>query len=155
MLNGKQIVIIDDTKSIRDFLRISLEAHNATVQVAATAAGGLALCEATVPDLIVLDIGLPDQEGLKILPRLKRLGKEKPPAVIVLTVRKEQRFIEKAKEAGADAYLIKPCFVEDVIEVIENLLNIQKVPYLALVVPENVPSLPGEDDILLIKGGAS
>lgn len=152
MLHDKNIVIIDDTESIRNFLRISLEAHNATVHTAATASGGLALCEQNVPDLVVLDIGLPDREGLDILPRLKRLGKERPPAVVVLTVRREQRFTEKAKELGADAYLIKPCFVEDVIEVIENLLNIHKTPYLSLVVPENVPSLPGEDDILLIKG---
>jgi two-component system KDP operon response regulator KdpE len=152
MLRDKHIVVIDDTESIRNFLRISLEAHEAVVQTAATASGGLALCEQTVPDLVVLDIGLPDHEGLHILPRLKRLGKEHPPAVIVLTVRKEQRFIERAKELGADAYLIKPCFVEDVIEVIENLINVHKVPYLSLVVPENVPSLPGEDDILLIKG---
>lgn len=152
MLQDKRIVIIDDTESIRDFLRISLEAHRAIVKTAATAAGGLALCEQECPDLVVLDIGLPDHEGLNILPRLKKIGKDKPPMVIVLTVRKEQRFIEKAKQLGADTYLVKPCFVEDVIEVIQNLLDIHKAPYLALVVPENMPSLPGEEDILLIKG---
>lgn len=152
MLRGKHIVVIDDTESIRNFLRISLEAHSAFVQTAATASGGLALCEQSPPDLVVLDIGLPDHEGLHILPRIKRLGNDHAPAVIILTVRREQRFIEKAKELGADAYLIKPCFVEDVTEVIENLLNINKAPYLSLVVTENVPSLPGEDDILLIKG---
>jgi two-component system KDP operon response regulator KdpE len=151
MLAGKSIVVIDDTESIRNFLRVALEAHNAIVHTAATAAGGLALCEQELPDLVVLDIGLPDSEGLTILPRLKRLRKATPPAVVMLTVRKEQRFIEKAKELGADAYLIKPCFVEDVIEVIENLLGINKTPHFGLVVPENVPSLPGEDDILLIK----
>ena len=60
--------------------------------------------------------------------------------------------IEKAKKMGADAYLIKPCFVEDVIEVIEKLLSASAKPYLSLVVPENVPALPGEEDILFIKG---
>lgn len=154
MLRNKHIVVIDDTESIRQFLRISLEAHGAIVQTAATAAGGLALCEQATPHLVVLDIGLPDSEGLNILPRIKRADKQHAPAVVVLTVRKEQAFIEKAKALGADAYLIKPCFVEDVIEVIQNLLNLHKAPYLSLIVPENIPSLPGENDILLIKGGA-
>ena len=103
MLRNKRIVVIDDTESIRNFLRISLEANNAIVHTAATAAGGLALCEQEIPDVVVLDIGLPDNEGLNILPRIKRLRKDAPPKVMVLTVRKEQAFIERAKTNGADA----------------------------------------------------
>lgn len=151
MLQGKHIIAIDDTESIRNFLRISLEAHGAIVQTAATAAGGLAICEQSVPDLVVLDLGLPDNEGLNILPRLKRLGKDHPLPVIVLTVRKEQMFIDRAKELGADAYLTKPCFVEDVIEVIEALLTARDASHLALVVSD-APSLAGSRDVLLVKG---
>src|SRR5882724_2607445 len=70
-LLNKHIVVIDDTHSILTFLRISLEALGATFHGAATASGGLALCETANPDLIILDLHLPDKEGLNILPRLK------------------------------------------------------------------------------------
>ena len=152
MLKHKHIVIIDDTESIRKFLRISLEAHGAQVQTAATAAGGLALCEQAVPDLVVLDLGLPDNEGLNILPRLKRLGKNQALPVIVLTVRKDAIFIERAKELGANVYLTKPCFVEDVIEIIAKLVSTRTPSHLSLVVPEP-PVTSGEKDVLLIKNG--
>lgn len=122
-LENRRIVVIDDAESIRRFLRISLEAHGATVEAAATAAGGLALCEQIVPDLVVLDLGLPDNEGLNILPRLKKLNKQQNLPVIVLTVRKDQEFIDRARELGADTYLTKPCFVEDVIATIERVLS--------------------------------
>ena len=147
MLLDKHIVVIDDTESIRTFLRISLEAHGAIVQTAATAAGGLSLCEQHQPDLVVLDLGLPDNKGLNILPRIKRLGKVVPLPVLVLTVRKEQECVDRAKELGADMYLTKPCFVEDVIEVISQLLGKRKLPQLSLVVP-SVISADKEDTLL-------
>lgn len=118
-LTHKHIVAIDDSPAIRDFLRIMLEAHGATFHEAATASYGLALCEQINPDLVVLDLGLPDKEGLTILPRLKRLRKNGTP-VVVLTVRNEQRFREMALEMGADAYLTKPFVMEDLIEVMEQ-----------------------------------
>ncbi|MDE3060723.1 MAG: response regulator [Pseudomonadota bacterium] len=151
MLRGKHIVVIDDTESIRQFLRFSLEAYGAAVQVTATAAAGLACCEQAPPDLAVLDIGLPDNEGLNILPRLKRLGKHHALPVVVLTVRKDQDSMERAKILGANAYLTKPCFVEDVIEVISRLLAEKHAPHLSLVMPDTPPR-PGPQDMLLSKG---
>ena len=74
---NKRIVAIDDTHSILTFLRISLESMGAHFSGAATASGGLALCETEKPDLIVLDLGLPDKEGFDILPRLRRIDKER------------------------------------------------------------------------------
>lgn len=131
-LNGKYIVAIDDTHSILTFLRISLEALGARFQGAATASGGLALCESDPPDLVVLDLGLPDKEGFDILPRLKRLGKDKSIPVIVLTVRNGQDARETAKVKGAAAYLTKPFVMEDLITVIHQHLNKGK-PQLSLV----------------------
>ena len=122
-LRYRQIVVIDDTHSIRAFLRISLEAQGATLHEAATAAYGLALCEQVNPDVVLLDLGLPDNEGINLLPRLKRLAKSKSLPVIVITVRKEPKFKEMAMELGADAYLTKPFAIEHLIEVIENSLK--------------------------------
>jgi DNA-binding response OmpR family regulator len=131
--SNKNIVAIDDTHSILTFLRISLEALGATFHGAVTAAGGLALCEKEKPDLVVLDLGLPDKEGLDILHQLKRLGKNKNMPVIVLTVRKEQESQEIARQLGADAYITKPFIMDDLIETIRSKLNLIDCRHLELV----------------------
>jgi DNA-binding response OmpR family regulator len=121
----KQILAIDDTPSIRTFLRISLEAYGAAFHEAATAGEGLALCESLKPDLVVLDLGLPDRDGLDILPEIKQAKDTgAPPKVIILSVRKEPRIKEQARALGADAYLTKPFLMEDLIEVIDHHLNL-------------------------------
>src|SRR4051812_41655958 len=112
-LAGKHILAIDDAHSILTFLRISLEAQGAIFHGAATAAGGVALCESVQPDLVILDLKLPDNEGLNILPRLKRACREKTMPVIVLTVHKEQEAKRAATEVGADAYMTKPFIIDD------------------------------------------
>ncbi len=122
-LTNKHIVAIDDTHAILTFLRISLEAMGATFDGAATASGGMALCESKHPDLVILDLGLPDHGGLDILPRLKRLQKNSGLPVIVLTVRKEQESRDMAEKLGADAYITKPFVMDDLISVIEDTLN--------------------------------
>lgn len=122
-LSNKHIVAIDDTHSILTLLRISLEAMGATFDGAATASGGMALCESVKPDLIILDLGLPDRGGLTILPRLKKLGLEKKIPVVVLTVRKERESRDMAEELGADAYVTKPFIMEELISVINDKLQ--------------------------------
>lgn len=125
LLENKHIVAIDDTHSILTFLRISLEAMGATFAGAATASGGMAMCESESPDLVILDLGLPDHEGFDILPRIKRLKKNKSMPVVVLTVRKEQESREKAKELGADAYITKPFIMDNLVEVIKGALQVK------------------------------
>jgi DNA-binding response OmpR family regulator len=125
MLTNKRIVAIDDTHSILTFLRISLEALGARFYGAATAAGGIALCETEQPDLVVLDLGLPDKSGLDILPRLKHISKDRNMPVIILTVQKEQEARELAAQLGADAYLTKPFILDDLTNIIRDKLNIK------------------------------
>lgn len=126
LLSNKSIVAIDDTHAILTFLRISLEAMGASFKGAATASGGMALCESTMPDLVILDLGLPDHEGFEILPRIKRLKqKHTNLPVIVLTVRKENESREKASNYGADAYVTKPFIMDDLLSVISDLLKLE------------------------------
>mgnify|MGYP000297773635 CR=1 FL=1 len=122
-VRGAVIVAIDDTPSIRTFLRVSLQDEGADFHEAATAESGLELCRRLGPDLVVLDLGLPDVDGLEILPKIKALayGGHKP-YVVVLTVRKGKETISEAYQRGADAYLTKPFMVEDLIEIIEEKL---------------------------------
>lgn len=129
-LSDKKIVAIDDTHSILNFLRISLEALNINFRGAMTASGGLALCEAYPPDIIVLDLGLPDKEGFDILPRLRVLNKDQDIPVIVLTVRNSQEDREKAAALGATAYITKPFEMSTLLEVICNSLGVDRPAYI-------------------------
>lgn len=124
-LSNRHIVAIDDTHAILTFLRISLEAMGAKFDGAATASGGLALCESVHPDLVILDLGLPDHGGMDILPRIKHLNKDHDLPVIVLTVRKEQESRDMAAKLGANAYLTKPFIMDDLVQVIYDLLHIK------------------------------
>ncbi|MCI5049919.1 MAG: response regulator [Rickettsiales bacterium] len=121
LLKDKRILAIDDTDAIRSFLRISMEAHGATFYEADTAMGGVRLAKEQNPDLVVLDLGLPDKDGLDILPELKAL--DGAPNVIILSVRKDLYVKEKARELGADAYLTKPFMMDDLMETIQEYLN--------------------------------
>lgn len=124
-LINRHIVAIDDTHAILTFLRISLEAMGATFEGAATASGGLALCESGHPDLVILDLGLPDHGGFDILPRLKNRYKDHDLPVIVLTVRKEQETREEAFKLGANAYMTKPFIMADLVNIIYEQLHIK------------------------------
>ncbi len=117
-LAGKHILAIDDTPSIRTFLRISLLSHGAHFHEAANAEDGLSKAAALQPDIVVLDLGLPDRDGLDILPQI--LENEKRPAVIILSVRKEQRTRNLAFELGASGYVTKPFIMEDLLDVIHE-----------------------------------
>lgn len=118
MLDGKIILAIDDARSIRTFLRISLESQGVEFHEAGTAREGLALCREVKPDLVVLDLGLPDVDGLTILPEIKA-QEGSVPRVVVLTVRKENEMKERARDLGADDYVTKPFMVDELMEVIE------------------------------------
>lgn len=122
---GKQILVIDDTASIRTFLRISLQAHGAVFHEAASAAEGLAIFAKVKPDLIVLDISLPDKGGLEILADLKADTEGgSSPKIVILSVNKEQSTKDKAFFLGADAYLTKPFLMEELVELLEQKLGI-------------------------------
>ncbi|WP_025897035.1 response regulator transcription factor [Sneathiella glossodoripedis] len=119
-LQGAKIVAIDDTPSIRTFLKVTLESEGAEFYDAATAEEGLHLCEKVLPDIVVLDLGLPDADGLDILPQIKKTQEGDKPPVVVLTVRKGRKTMQAVYEKGADGYLTKPFMVDDLLEVLEE-----------------------------------
>lgn len=119
-LVNKQILAIDDTASIRTFLRISLQSQGAIFHEAGTAMQGVELAEKIQPDMIVLDLGLPDKDGLEILPLIKKSAQNTP--IVILTVRKDQHLKDKALKLGAKAYMTKPFMMEDLLEVMETHL---------------------------------
>jgi two-component system KDP operon response regulator KdpE len=105
MTQGAKIVVIDDEKSIRRFLEVSLQAQGYTVYMAKTGTDGIQICEDRHPDVIILDLGLPDMPGLEVL---KRILQQAAIPVIILTVNNTDKEKENLLDAGADDYLTKP-----------------------------------------------
>jgi two-component system, OmpR family, KDP operon response regulator KdpE len=106
------VLVVDDEPQILRALRTSLQAREYDVLSAETGEEGLAAAAAQEPDLIVLDLGLPDLDGADVIKRL-RAWSEVP--VIVLSVRERQTDKIGALEAGADDYVTKPFDVEELI----------------------------------------
>lgn len=104
-MNKAEILIIDDEPQIRKLLEISLESHDYKVWQAATGKEGIIMAANHPPDLILLDIGLPDKSGHEILREL-RLWFHK--AIIILSVQNSEGDIITALDNGATDYLTKP-----------------------------------------------
>lgn len=99
------LLVIDDEKSIRRLLRVTLEAEHYTVREAETGQLGLQEIAHQAPDGIILDLGLPDLDGVDVLKRLREWSKA---PVLVLSVRDGEDDKIAALDAGADDYLTKP-----------------------------------------------
>lgn len=114
------ILLIDDEVHIRRFIRISLVAEGFRYLEASNARDGLALALSAQPDLIVLDLGLPDKDGFWCLQRLRE--KQKTP-VLILTARDAEEEKVKLLEGGANDYLSKPFGIRELIVRIKVLLR--------------------------------
>jgi two-component system KDP operon response regulator KdpE len=99
------ILVVDDEPQIRRFLRLGLEGHGYAVAEAASAEAALRTAVAQQPDLVVLDLGLPDREGFEVLRTLREWSRV---PVFVLSVRNREGEKVRAFELGADDYVVKP-----------------------------------------------
>ncbi len=105
MSENETILIIDDEVQIRRLLEITLSANGYKISEASSGKEGLVLAATHHPSLIVLDLGLPDTDGINILKQLRQWY-NKP--IIILSVRDIEEDIIKALDAGANDYLTKP-----------------------------------------------
>lgn len=128
-LSDKQILAVDDTPSIRTFLRLSMGAMGAIFHEAGTAAEAIQKFNSIHPDVVVLDLGLPDRDGLTVLSEIRKLATDGYyPVIIILSVRREQAMIGQALALGADAYLTKPFMMDDLLAEIEKQLALLTPP---------------------------
>ena len=104
------ILLIEDEKPIRRFVKPYLESKDFKVVEAVTGQEGLSLASSHKPDLILLDLGLPDMDGLDVLRRLREWTKI---PVLILSARGKDKEKVEGLEAGADDYLAKPFSVEE------------------------------------------
>jgi two-component system KDP operon response regulator KdpE len=100
-----RVLIVDDDQAIRRFLRTSLSAHNYAVFEAATGQDALEAVIADKPDVLILDLGLPDIDGLEVTRKLREWSRL---PIIILSVREHEDEKIAALDAGADDYLTKP-----------------------------------------------
>ena len=118
----QRIAFIDDDPNMREMLRIHLSAIGFAVETFADAATGIRAILENPPDLLVLDLLLPDLGGLEVLQALKGDEATKDLRVIVLTSRTDDETLAEAKRLGADAFLTKPVRREELIEGVLNQL---------------------------------
>jgi two-component system KDP operon response regulator KdpE len=105
MSNLPSILVVDDEVQMRRLLQISLEAAGYKMHTAASGNEGLQQAAMVRPEIIILDLGLPDEDGIEIL---KKLREWSTIPIIILSVRASEQEIIKALDAGADDYLTKP-----------------------------------------------
>ncbi|ACH38191.1 winged-helix transcriptional response regulator KdpE [Citrifermentans bemidjiense Bem] len=102
---GQRILVIDDEAAIRRFLHSALSSDEFILHEADSGHGGLSAAAALRPDLILLDLGLPDLEGIEVIRRIREWSQV---PIIVLSVREREDDKVAALDAGADDYLTKP-----------------------------------------------
>lgn len=105
----KKIVVIDDDQEFLQWVSTGLSNESFEVVTAENGRGGLALVEAHMPDLVIVDLYLPDMEGFDICHQLKSNDNTKHIPVILITgVFKNINAIDKGYQSGADDFLMKP-----------------------------------------------
>lgn len=116
------ILVIEDELSIRRFLRASLSGEGYRLAEAETGQQGLTMAATQPPDLVILDLGLPDMDGLQIIEELRRWSQM---PIIILSARDREKDKVIALDRGADDYLSKPFGVDELLARIRVALRHQ------------------------------
>jgi two-component system KDP operon response regulator KdpE len=115
-----RILVVDDEPQIRKFLRISLTAHGYEVIEAARGEEGVAKCATAQPDLVILDLGLPDLDGQEAIARIREWSRV---PIIVLSVRTAEKEKVAALDRGADDYVTKPFGIHELLARVRAVLR--------------------------------
>jgi two-component system KDP operon response regulator KdpE len=120
MNNQAEILVIDDEVQIRKLLEITLDSNGYKTFFAVNAKEGLLAAANHQPDLIILDLGLPDEDGQVVLKRLREWYKN---PIIILTVKNSEEEIVNALDSGANDYLTKPFRTQELLARIRTALR--------------------------------
>lgn len=130
-MNSPEILIIDDEPQIRKLLKITLLANGFKITEASTAREGITAAANHPPDLILLDLGLPDESGHVLLKKLREWY-QKP--IVILSVQDEEQSIITALDNGANDYLVKPFRTGELLarirSVLRDAINVQQNPVI-------------------------
>jgi two-component system, OmpR family, KDP operon response regulator KdpE len=114
------ILITEDEKSIRNFLKISLETQGYKCIEADSGANALMLASSHNPDILILDLGLPDMDGVDVIKKLREVSQI---PIIIVSARDREREKVDALDAGADDYLTKPFSISELLARIRVILR--------------------------------
>ena len=103
--NGPLVLVVEDEQQMLRFLRVTLRVHDYRVLEAVTGAEALITAAARHPDLVILDLGLPDADGMDVVRKLRTWFKN---PILVVSARHQEHDKVKALDGGADDYLTKP-----------------------------------------------
>ncbi len=124
-MTGPRILVVDDEDQIRKFLRIALAAHGFVVGEAATGGKGVDMSATDSPDLIILDLGLPDLDGKEVI---KRIREWSTVPILILSVRQAEAEKIAALDAGANDYVVKPFAIGELLARVRALLRTNRSP---------------------------
>ena len=149
MDKGAKVLIIDDEPQIRKLLRVSLGAHGYDIDEAKTGQEGIYQTASFKPELVILDLGLPDMDGKEVVRRIREWS-EVP--IIILSARDQEQEKVDALDAGADDYVVKPVDLEELSARIRSQLrrrdrlqdNSISIGAVTLDLSGNTASLAGE-----------
>ena len=116
-----RVLVVDDELNIRELVQVALKFHGCSVTAAATGKDALRQADADRPDLIVLDVMLPDMDGFEVCRRLRAAGNEVP--VIFLTARDTSSDTVTGLAIGGDDYVTKPFSVEALVARVRAVLR--------------------------------
>jgi two-component system KDP operon response regulator KdpE len=122
--SGLRVLVVDDELSIQRFLRVALNGQGFVVSEVGTGQEALQALTLERPDLLILDLGLPDMDGVEVTRRLREWSQV---PVIILSVRDQELDKIAALDAGADDYLTKPFGVGELLARIRTVLRRQTV----------------------------
>ena len=122
-MGARKILIIEDESDLQDFMKMRLEAKGYEVIGAADGKEGFEKAHREKPDLILLDLGLPKIHGYWVCNFLKHDKRCEGIPIVIVTAKSSAENIKLAKECGADAYLVKPFEIEDLLSKVESLLK--------------------------------
>jgi two-component system response regulator AtoC len=151
-----RILIVDDDKALCRSLQIQLQLHNHEASSAYDVSSGLELSRKIIPELILLDINLPDQDGLSALPLFLELYPETP--IVIMTAESGSQLVVDAMRIGAVNYLRKPFDLKEVLQILETFtrnkeasriqLSDEDKPLAEEIPPEMIGSHPTMINIL-------
>ena len=117
-----EIVIADDDPYIVELVRVTLEDDRLRIHTALDGATALQLAEALRPDLILLDVEMPEMTGLEVCRRLRADDRFARTVIVMLTAAAQQDDVARGQEAGADHYLTKPFSPLALLGLVERLI---------------------------------
>lgn len=107
------ILLVEDIADAREQASKTLRKHGYVVEEAADGGQAVRRAASRLPDLVVMDLSLPNMDGVEAIRRIRRLAGSKRPHVIVMSGQVDARTRQLAFEAGCDQYIVKPCEPDD------------------------------------------